>query len=141
MLAECEPEPGSPGGAEEVGTLDAERVEDRDGVRDPGSQRVGARVLRLVAAALAAVVGEDHPELATQRSGEARRLRDLERIREARVEEDGRACASCVLEERADGIYGVRRVRQALSSVPASTYICAAAHRGARTGGDNDLSA
>ena len=39
MLAECEPEPGSPGGAEEVGTLDAERVEDRDGVRDPGSQR------------------------------------------------------------------------------------------------------
>src|SRR5438093_11176588 len=108
MLTECEPEPGSPGGAEEVGTLDTERVEDRDGVRDPGSQRVGARVLRLVAAALAAVVGEDQPELATQRSGEARRLRDLARTRDARLAEDGRACAACVLDDRADGIPGDR---------------------------------
>ena len=39
MLAETEPEPGSPRGAEEVGTLDAERVEDRDSVPDT----VGAR--------------------------------------------------------------------------------------------------
>ena len=39
MLAETEPEPGSPRGAEGVGTLDAARVEDRDSV----PHTVGAR--------------------------------------------------------------------------------------------------
>ena len=52
---------------------------------------------------------------------EARRLRDIQRIREAGVEEDGRARASRVLEVCADAIIGVRRVRHSCSPA-ASTF-------------------
>ena len=72
-------------------------------------------VIRLVAAALTAMIGEDQPELADQCSSETRRLRNLQRISEARIEEDGWAIASRVLEVGADAVPGIRRVRQALS--------------------------
>jgi hypothetical protein len=117
VLAKREAESGSPGGAEEVSTLDAENVENGDGVPHARGQRVGARVVRLVAATLPAVIGEDQPELADQCSSETRRLRNLQRISEAGVEEDGWAFASRVLEVGADAVPGIRRVRQALSFV------------------------
>jgi len=72
MLAEREAQPGAPRGAEEMRTLDAERVEDCDSVPDTRRQRVGARLAWLVAAALTAMIGEDRPELAAQGSGQAR---------------------------------------------------------------------
>jgi len=100
-----------------VRTFDAQGVENGDSVSDARWQRVRARVIRLVAAALTAMIGEDQPELADQCSSETRRLRNLQRISEARVEEDGWALASRVLEVGADAVPGVRRVRQALSFV------------------------
>ena len=112
VLAEREAEPCSPGRTEEVRAPDAEGVEDGDSIPHARGQRVRARVIRLVAAALTAVIGEDQPELAAQCSGEARRLRNLQRIREAGVEEDGWARTSRVLEVGADAVPGVRRVRQ-----------------------------
>jgi hypothetical protein len=51
MLAEREPEPASPRGAEEVRTLDAERVEDCERICNACGQRVGAWFAWLVAAA------------------------------------------------------------------------------------------
>lgn len=60
------------------------------------------------------MIGEDQPELADQCSSETRRRRNLQRISEAGVEEDGRALASRVLEIGTDAVPGVRRVRQAL---------------------------
>jgi hypothetical protein len=115
MFSEREAEPASPRGAEEVRALDAERVENSDGVPNARRQRIRARLARLVASALTAMIREDQPELAGHRSSEARRLRDLQRIREAGIEENGRARASRVLEVAADAVRGVRRVRQALS--------------------------
>ncbi len=91
VLAEREAEPGSPRGAEEMRTLDAEHIENRDSIANTRWQRIRAWLARLVAAALAAVVGEDQAELAAQRVGETRRLRDLQRIGEAGVEEGGPA--------------------------------------------------
>jgi hypothetical protein len=123
VLAERVAEPGSPRGAEEVRTLDVERVDNRDSIANTRQQRVRARLPRLVASALTAMIPEDQAELAAQRSSEARRLRDLQRIREAGVEQDGRASASRVLEVRTDAVAGVRRVRQAPSFLAASTSI------------------
>ena len=64
MLAKGEAEPGSPGGAEEVRAPEPECVEDCDRVPRACGQRVGTRLTRLVAAALAAVIGEYQAELA-----------------------------------------------------------------------------
>ena len=64
------------------------------------------------------MIGEDQTELADQCSSETRRLRNLQRISEAGIEEDGRALASRVLEVGADTVPGIRRVRQSLSFVP-----------------------
>ena len=111
MLAERETKPGAPGGAEEVSTLDAERVENSNGVPNTRRQRIRARLARLLAAALTAMIREDQAELAAQRSSESRRLRNLQRIREAGVEEDRRSRASRVLEVGVDAVPGVCRVR------------------------------
>jgi hypothetical protein len=116
MLAERETEPSSPRGAEEVRALDAQRVENGDGVANTGGQRVRARLPWLVAAALTAVIREDQPELAAQHPSETRRLRDLQRIREPGVKQGGGPRASRVLEVRADAIHGVRRVRHRVTS-------------------------
>jgi hypothetical protein len=89
--------------------LDAERVENRDSVGNACGQCIGACFPRLVASALAAVIGKDLPELIAQRSGEARCLRNLQWIRESGVEEDRRPRAARVLEVRADAIDGVGR--------------------------------
>ena len=58
------------------------------------------------------MVGEDQAEVITQRAGERGRLRNVERIREARIEEDGRSAASRVLEVGADAVVGIGRVRR-----------------------------
>ncbi|HSC27330.1 MAG TPA: hypothetical protein VLD67_08655 [Vicinamibacterales bacterium] len=104
--------------------LDAQRVENRAGVPYTGAQQVGTQLVWLVASALTAVIGEDQPELAAQCSGEAGRLRNLQRIREAAVKEDWRARASRVLEVRADAIQRIRRVghRAVLRPEWLSTY-------------------
>jgi hypothetical protein len=57
VVAERETEASSPRGTEEVRTLDAERVENCDSVRDARRQRVRARFPWLVASALTAVIG------------------------------------------------------------------------------------
>jgi hypothetical protein len=98
-----------------VRTLDVERVENRDSIPNARRQRIRARFAGLVASALTAMIREDQAELAAQRLSEARGLRNLEGIREAGVEENGRARTSRVLEVGADAVRGVRRVRQALS--------------------------
>ena len=63
------------------------------------------------------MIGKDQPELADQCSSETRRLRNFQRISEARVEEDGWAFASRVLEVGVDAVPGICRMRQALSFV------------------------
>jgi hypothetical protein len=70
------------------------------------------------------VIGEDQPELADQCASETRRLRNFQRISEARVEEDGWAFASRVLEVRADAVPRICRVRQALSFVCGLNLTC-----------------
>jgi hypothetical protein len=59
LFAEREAEPGSPGRAEEVRTLDAERVKNGDSIGSTRRQCVRARLAWLVASALTAVIGED----------------------------------------------------------------------------------
>ena len=93
-----------------MGAVDVQRVENRDRVRNPRGQRVAFGRPWLVATALAAVIGEDQAKLITQRLRKSRRFRNLERIREARVEEDGRSAASRVLEIDTDTIQRVRGV-------------------------------
>ena len=87
-----------------MGTVDIQRVENGDDVCNPSGQGVGIDIRWLVAPALTAVIGENQAKVVTQRPGKCRRFRNLERIREARIEEDGRSAASCVLEIRADAI-------------------------------------
>jgi hypothetical protein len=53
-----------------------------------GGQFVGGNLVRLIAAALASVVGEDKAEVLHERLGEGRGLRVLERIREARIDKN-----------------------------------------------------
>src|SRR5262245_53572054 len=122
VLAKREAEPRSPRGTDEVRAFNAEGVENGDSVPHARGQDVPGRIMRLVAAALTAVVGEDQPKLAAQCSGEARRLRNLQRIREAGVEEDGWTRTLRVLEVGTDAVRGVRRVRQSSLSFAASTY-------------------
>jgi hypothetical protein len=90
--------------------VNPQRVEDRDGVRDPRGQRITLGGPRLVAAALTTVIGEDQAKLAAQRPGECRRFGNLERIRESRVEKEGRRITSFVLEIGADAVERIRRV-------------------------------
>jgi hypothetical protein len=84
MLAEREAEPSSPGRTEEARTLDPERVEDCESVRNPSDELVVARIAWLVASALTSVVGEDQSDFAAQRLSEAGCLRDLEADRRSR---------------------------------------------------------
>jgi hypothetical protein len=70
-------------------TLDPERVQNGDRTSDTRGQRIRGRLVRLVASTLAAVVGQDQPVLAAQRLGEARGLRDVQRISEAGVKRTG----------------------------------------------------
>ena len=56
------------------------------------------------------MVGEDQAEVNAQRAREPRRFRNVERICEARVEEDGRRAASRVLEVGSYAVEGIRRV-------------------------------
>ena len=77
-----------------MGTVDIQRVENGDDVCNPSGQGVGIDIRWLVAPALTAVIGENQAKVVTQRPGKCRRFRNLERIREARVEEDRRSAAS-----------------------------------------------
>lgn len=76
------------------------------------------------------MIGEDQPELADQCSSETRRRRNLQRISEAGVEEDGRALASRVLEIGTDAVPGVRRVRQALLLRRFNLHVCSGGGEG-----------
>jgi hypothetical protein len=93
-----------------VGSFDAEGVQDRHGVGDPRGQRIGGDVMWLVAAALAAVVGEDQAEVLAERLRERGGLRVLERVREAGVNENRLSATPGVVEEGADAIVRIRRV-------------------------------
>ena len=108
MLTEREAEPSSPRGTEEVSVLEAESVEDRDGVPDPPPQLVGLRLVRLVAAALPAVIREDQ----ARRSALGRDPTPSEPRADRRspYREDGRARASRVLEVCANPIRAVGRI-------------------------------
>jgi hypothetical protein len=110
MLADRESKPGAPRGTEEMGALDVQRVENPNRIGDPRGQRVGIDVLGLVAPALTAVIREDQAELLAQHPSEAGAFRNLERVCEARVEEDRWTAAARVLEIRADAIERIRRV-------------------------------
>ena len=112
--------------------LDVQRIEHSDRIPDASCQPVGARVPWLVAAALTAVICEDQPKPGAQRLGKPRRLRNLQRIGEAGVEEDGRADAARVLEVRADAVHGVRRVRH--GALPLGTGACDRVRGGRRKG-------
>ena len=63
MLSDPEPQPPSPGLADEVRAIDAELVEDRYCICDARRHLVSVRVVRLVAPAQPAVVELDEPEL------------------------------------------------------------------------------
>jgi hypothetical protein len=97
-----------------MGAVDAQHVEHGDDIPNPRGQGVGMHIGRLVAPALPPVIREDQAEVVSQRAGECRRFRNLERIREARVEENGRSGASRVLEIRSDAIKAIRRVGRSL---------------------------
>jgi hypothetical protein len=56
MLSDPEPEPASPGLADEVRALEAELVEDSDGIRNALPHLVSVRGVRLVAVAEPAVI-------------------------------------------------------------------------------------
>jgi len=71
-----------------VSTLDVGLVQHRHGVQDSGRQCVRIHVVRLVAASVAAVVGEHHPMLVGKRAHQRILLRLLEGVREAGVDQD-----------------------------------------------------
>lgn len=121
MFADREAESRAPREAEVVRALDPERVQDGDGVRDPRPERVRLDVVRLVAAPLAAMVAVDQAEVALERLGEGRRLRVRDRVREARIDEDRWSVPAGVIEERADLVDRVGRVRQATNVHERST--------------------
>jgi hypothetical protein len=87
-----------------VGAVGVQRVENCDSIRGARGQGVSTLVPGLIAAALTAVIREDQAELSAQLPSEARCLRNFERVREARVEEDSRSIAARVLEIGADAI-------------------------------------
>ena len=66
MLTDAEAEPSSPRDTDEMRTFDPKCVEDREDVRDAQQHRVGAHLIRLVAATVTSVVDEDEAELARQ---------------------------------------------------------------------------
>jgi hypothetical protein len=88
MLSDREAQTGAPREPDVVGSFNAQSIQDCGGVGNPCGQRVGGDVVPLVAPILATVVREDEPEVFSERLGERRGLRVLERIREAGVEKN-----------------------------------------------------
>lgn len=87
VLADAEAEPPAPRDAEEMGILDAKIVEDRHRIGDAQRQRVGGRVVRLAAAAVAGVVDIDGVELVGgQRLGDRRGPHQVDRLSEPTVD-------------------------------------------------------
>jgi hypothetical protein len=113
MLADRETETGAPREADVVGSFDTQSVQYGHGVGDPRGQGVGGNLVRLVAAALAAVVGKDEAEVLFERLSERRGLRELEGIREALVQENRPSAAPRVFEEGSDVIVRIRRIGHA----------------------------
>jgi hypothetical protein len=103
MLADRETEASAQREADVVGSIDPGGIEDGDGITDPRGQVVRRQLVRLVAATLAAVVGEDETEVRLEGVSERRCLRVLEGVGEACVDEH-RVPVAGVFEERPDPI-------------------------------------
>jgi hypothetical protein len=91
--------------------LDTECVEHRDVVGDPCRQRVRLGLVGRSGASVPAVIGEHQAELVAQRARDARGLRDLDRVEESGVKDDGGARPSPVLEVDRNPVDGVRSER------------------------------
>lgn len=99
MLADSEAEPASPGEPEEVRTLDPELIENGYRIRDAERHRKRRRVVRLVAAAVAAVIDIDVAELVGWNPlGDRRSPHDVDRLPEPSVENERGPLAALVLE-------------------------------------------
>jgi hypothetical protein len=78
-----------------VGALDPEPVKDRNRISDPHRHRIGRGIMALAAAAVTAVIREDHAEaLARKRIGQQPLAQVVDRAGKAVVKDHGGAIAA-----------------------------------------------
>jgi hypothetical protein len=112
VLADADAQSTAPRHADEVRTLERERIEHSDRVGGPDRHAVRRRIVGLVAAPEAAMVGIDVTELVARQP-----LRDaglpyvVRAVEQPTVEQDGHAITAVVLEVHRAAVDRVRRVR------------------------------